>query len=436
MIYKNNLKLNFLYITFFIVSLAWAEMTPLSNIKKRELPFKIDGNLETNLGIAAPDEVFYQSSKLSLHGSADYERFSSEVLLELTNKNVLNGKMSYFRKGSLFERALSVDSVSNGLDSTDTLENAIKELIKDSTLVKMIDVAKSSYIPKLSIVLDRANIKYKGKMFNVTVGNQLIAWGSGYAWNPTDVINKKNPLDPMSPPKGVGALALDFAPFDQLVFSTVVVPSNRIEEWTEAIRLKYFGKRIDISLSTAFIGGKVRRLLDEENKQRKIIGLDLNWITKRSGNWWIESVVDLSKVEGEYGLGNIQQVIGYQREVGDKVRCFAEMYTNLMGSFEPITNVEELQGQLPYIAAGDMAGIYALYGGLGVIYNVNNNLELKTASIINGIDKSGGLMPMVQWYPHKKFKLAVTSNLFWGNKRKTEFGSFKHKVESSVVYLF
>lgn len=81
------------------------------------------------------------------------------------------------------------------------------------------------------------------------------------------------------------------------------------------------------------------------------------------------------KEEGEYCLGYVQQVFGYQREVGDKIRCFAEMYTNLMGSFEPIT----LQGQLTYIAMGDMAGVNALYGGLGIIYSVNNNLELKTA---------------------------------------------------------
>ncbi len=57
-----------------------------------------------------------------------------------------------------------------------------------------------------SIRLDRALIVWPGPGFTAEVGRQPLAWGAGYAWNPTNVFDRKSLLEPSLVPRGLDAI--------------------------------------------------------------------------------------------------------------------------------------------------------------------------------------------------------------------------------------
>ncbi len=59
-----------------------------------------------------------------------------------------------------------------------------------------------------SIDLDRALITWHGPGFSIEIGRQPLAWGAGYAWNPTNVFDRKSLLEPTREPRGLDALRI------------------------------------------------------------------------------------------------------------------------------------------------------------------------------------------------------------------------------------
>ncbi|MCD4770052.1 MAG: hypothetical protein K8R35_07800 [Bacteroidales bacterium] len=57
--------------------------------------------------------------------------------------------------------------------------------------------------------LDNAYMKLSYDFFDLTLGRQQISLGTGYAWNPTDLFNTKNLLDPTYEQPGHNAIRLD-----------------------------------------------------------------------------------------------------------------------------------------------------------------------------------------------------------------------------------
>ncbi|MFC2081389.1 hypothetical protein ACFLR8_04185 [Bacteroidota bacterium] len=59
------------------------------------------------------------------------------------------------------------------------------------------------------IFLDNAYLKFALKHVDITVGRQQISLGSGYVWNPTDMFNTKDVLDPTYEQPGHNAIRAD-----------------------------------------------------------------------------------------------------------------------------------------------------------------------------------------------------------------------------------
>src|SRR6056297_34388 len=57
---------------------------------------------------------------------------------------------------------------------------------------------------------DNIFFQYRFERFDLTVGKQQINFGSGYAWNPTDVFNVKSLIDPGEEKSGHKALRIDY----------------------------------------------------------------------------------------------------------------------------------------------------------------------------------------------------------------------------------
>ena len=89
--------------------------------------------------------------------------------------------------------------------------------------------------------LDNAYIKMAFKRFDLTVGKQQISLGTGYVWNPTDVFNIKDPLDPTYEQPGHNAIRVDVPIGSNYTFTTLYSPDD---EWKNSAKLIQFKGRI------------------------------------------------------------------------------------------------------------------------------------------------------------------------------------------------
>ncbi len=98
------------------------------------------------------------------------------------------------------------------------------------------------------IFLDNAYLKLAFKQFDITVGKQQISLGTGNVWNPIDVFNIKDPIDPTYENPGQNAMRLDVPLSDSTTFSTLYAPDDEWKNSAKMIQLKSRIKRFDISL--------------------------------------------------------------------------------------------------------------------------------------------------------------------------------------------
>ncbi|MCJ7579033.1 MAG: hypothetical protein MUP98_00690 [Candidatus Aminicenantes bacterium] len=96
--------------------------------------------------------------------------------------------------------------------------------------------------------LDNAYLKLAFKHFDITVGKQQISLGTGNVWNPTDIINIKDPIDPTYEQPGQNALRLDVPLGDSTTFSTLYSPDDEWESSAKMVQLKSRISRFDFTL--------------------------------------------------------------------------------------------------------------------------------------------------------------------------------------------
>jgi len=89
--------------------------------------------------------------------------------------------------------------------------------------------------------LDNAYIKLSHRYFDLTVGKQQISLGTGYAWNPTDVFNIKDLLDPTYEQPGHNAMRVD-VPLGTIYTLTALYSPE--DTWKNSAKLIQFKGRV------------------------------------------------------------------------------------------------------------------------------------------------------------------------------------------------
>ncbi len=124
------------------------------------------------------------------------------------------------------------------------------------------------------IILDNASLKLVFAFVEVTVGKQQVSPGVGYAWNPTDVINVKNPLDPTYEQTGLNALRLDIPLGNKAGWVLLYGPEEDYKQSLKYTQIKINVGHFDLSI----MGGDLsREVFDYDsfqtrNEQRQLFG--------------------------------------------------------------------------------------------------------------------------------------------------------------------
>ncbi len=99
--------------------------------------------------------------------------------------------------------------------------------------------------------LDNAYLRVNFKHLDLTVGKQPLSLGTGYAWNPVDIFNKKDPVDPTYEQTGIQALRLDVPLTTRGGFTLILTPSDRWKTATRYLQFKSGLGSFDFSVNWA-----------------------------------------------------------------------------------------------------------------------------------------------------------------------------------------
>lgn len=98
------------------------------------------------------------------------------------------------------------------------------------------------------IFLDNAYLRFSFPSFDLMVGKQQISLGTGYAFNPTDVFNFKDLMDPTYEQPGHNALRIDWPLKDGFSLLALYSPESDWEESGKLLRLKGRWGHFDFSV--------------------------------------------------------------------------------------------------------------------------------------------------------------------------------------------
>ncbi|HDT12151.1 MAG TPA: hypothetical protein ENO01_00685, partial [Candidatus Marinimicrobia bacterium] len=99
--------------------------------------------------------------------------------------------------------------------------------------------------------VDNLYFQLYGEKFRLTLGKQQISPGTGYVWNPTDIFNVKDIMDPAYEQTGVKAIGLDIYPMAGNSVFLAVQPNKDLEHTTMYFRGRQSMGALDMSLSIA-----------------------------------------------------------------------------------------------------------------------------------------------------------------------------------------
>ena len=265
--------------------------------------------------------------------------------------------------------------------------------------------------------LDNAYVTIYSKHVNIRIGKQQLPWGTGYSWNPTDIFNAKNMMDPTYEKVGVNAFKLEL-PFGKAGMLTGIVGIG--DEWensTKAVKAKehIFG----YDLSACFVE-KIRDSFDyirfsSISEKHRLYGGDFSGELFGLGIW-AEGAYNTMEMSEDFG----QYLVGTDFTFENGMYLTGEYYRNEPGksdkdeyTFDDWMRLLGFDGEnlgRDYIYAGEM-------------YPVTELLNWSNYIILNINDKSGMFFPWFDYSFNDNTEMILVGYIPFGDK-DTEFGEF------------
>ena len=261
--------------------------------------------------------------------------------------------------------------------------------------------------------LDNAYLKMAFDDYDITVGKQQISPGTGYAWNPTDIFNIKNVLDPTYEQPGVNAVRMDI-PFGKNNNLTLLYnPGHNIKDSGKFARLKWKMGHFDFSV----IGGERSwsftdyYTLIKNTELRRISGGDI--VGEFAGiGVWAEAAYNSMEISKDYFEG----IIGLDYTFENGWYFLSEYYRNGQGKKDyKAYNFNDWM-------RGFSSEIKALSLDQWFIYTAYPATDLLTVggSIISSLnDGSMAVVPTVVYNFDDNMDITIFGNFYIGTEGKT-----------------
>ncbi|MCK4980605.1 MAG: hypothetical protein KAS62_09420, partial [Candidatus Delongbacteria bacterium] len=261
---------------------------------------KLGGYLETKLScLIADDEITSSNALFRLEGYYDIgDKGKIETHLVYNYDLQPADPFSSFKEKSIYANIMG-ESLNFGFDpdSLDSSERIIYDFLLGLFENNTSDyLPYSSYYPKETLAIDRALVKLYFKNADFIIGKQQIAWGTGYAFNPTDIWNIKDPMNATAGKVGVLALNLETYFGESTSLNIIASPGSHFDHWRYGFRIKSNISRFDYSFSA------IRDKTDDGEimgfPEKLLLGVDFAGEIFAEIGWWGEVAVINPRYDG------------------------------------------------------------------------------------------------------------------------------------------
>ena len=270
-----------------------------------------------------------------------------------------------------------------------------------------------------TLFLDNVYLKAAFNRFDLTVGKQQISLGKGYAWNPLDIFNIKQLLDPTYEQSGVNAIRAEIPIEGRTSLDIVLSPKIDWKNSIKMMQLKTGISRFDITGTVAQYNWK-RTNFDEENfimsemiDERTLFGGavegELFGIGLRAECAWnqMENKDDFSEI-----------VLGADYTFTNGLYILMEYLYNDNGE-KSLQNLE-LNDYLQYLN-GESHSLMQNYLFSYLNYPLNDFLQFSVLTFANLDDQSAAINPQLTWDMFQDVVLTMMYSQYFGDDN-TEFG--------------
>ena len=268
-------------------------------------------------------------------------------------------------------------------------------------------------------VLDNAFIKWSLPKCDLTLGKQQLSFGAGYAWNPTDLLNTKDLLDPTYEQPGHNAIRVDVPLADRVNLSIVYAPEEEWEQSAKLFNLKVGISRFDLSIMaveknwmshdyTQFNNNLLSPDFITVNEKRQMIGGSL---VGELFSWgvWTEAGYNNMEISDDF----TEWLVGIDHTFDFQTYVMFEYYENTAGKSK--SDEYNLNDWMRYLAAEqralcqDQAYIY-------VQHPITDLIQLGLSSIISISDGSVVFLPTLNWTPLENMEILAYLNMYQGDE--------------------
>lgn len=265
--------------------------------------------------------------------------------------------------------------------------------------------------------LDNAFVTIYARYATIRIGKQQLPWGTGYAWNPTDIFHVKNLLDPTYEKVGVNAFKLEIPFSSEGMLTTILSVGERWSTSTRAVKVKHHIAGFD--LSACYVEKNQEGVdfftFSSFTEHRRLIGGDFSGELFGLGVWGegAYNYLQTSKNFGQYLVGS-----DYTLESG--LYLIAEYYYNDLGS---VGKTEYTFADWMRLISTQGENLGREYLFLGERYPITELWNWANFIVFNLNDGSGILFPWLDYNLNDNSEILLVGYFPFGT-RNTEFGEF------------
>ena len=289
----------------------------------------------------------------------------------------------------------------------------LSESLQRSTWLDLDWVVGSTGQYRLQQSLFRAFVAYHGDDLQLSAGRQRIAWGSGFVWNPTDLLNPINPTTIERDEKGgVDALhaVVPLGPLSQVEGVWAIGRTADLSSY--AARYGFNVSEYDIALMGGYFreawvwGGEFAGYLGDAGLR---------------GEWAVTHPPD--------GDAQLRATLNTDYNFAGGYYTLFEFHYNGPGASR------SSDYDLLSLLSGTTFNLARLYGALVVSKSVSPLVAVSGYTLANFNDGSGLIGPAITWSATQNMEIALSTYLFAGNNR-SEFGRLGNVLFGSIQIYF
>lgn len=271
--------------------------------------------------------------------------------------------------------------------------------------------------------LDNAYLRMSFSFADFTIGRQQISPGNGYTWNPTDLFNTKDILDPTYEQPGHNAFRMDIPFTGNTTLTVLYSPGEKWNNSARMARLKTTLGHFDVSGITMLKDWSVMDYLGSipapATYKRWMTGADMAGELFGLGVWMEGAYNNVSLIDGPAidGIRDFYELVAgtdYTFQSGSYI--MAEWYYNTMAPSD--WRQYSLNNWMWYFDA-TLKSLSKNQAMILFQYPASDFITTGVMTISSLSDKSIAIVPMIQWSIFEDVELVFYGNLYAGKEGRT-----------------